>query len=297
MAEIRIDLQSWSIIRVEVDPLYIRFSGGHEYPLLIIPTKLSINASKEQGNVPHFAVVGIKSELLLAGHPYKLADSLLNLNPISFTNRRNVSNDYQLEFPLDIPRLKFIEEKRRGDLKLQLTFSLLICLFKPFSTQNDLQDSLDFDRLISNHGLDINIPQSHWVNRILPTLSLMDYFLIEIPKGNQTLQEAWKYLDQAENDFRNWNTKGVFAHCRELSTHLDTSIKSKFGKDTFTYKERWRRAYEKFNHWASLDLHLENLKQSSTYPPDVVVTKKIDAEHLLIVSKALLKYAEELLQE
>ena len=302
MATIRLSIGSYSNIRVEVDPLRIRFSGGREYPRLVIPTEVTIEAIKEpRSAVPRFTIINIGSELWLLGYEHKLTDSIIDIYPLSFKNRRDVSYSYHLEFPFDASRLKLIEETRRGDLKLRLSYRLLIGRYEVFLTQGEASPEqkeliADFEE-INSTGFDVDIPQSHWVVNVLPTLNLMDYFLIEIPKGNKTLREAWSYLEQAENNFRNWNTKGVFVNCRELGTVLDRELKAKFGAKTFSYKERWGRTYARFSNWASLDLHVEDLKNSTAYPPDTIQTKKIDAEHLLLVAKAMLKYAEELLQE
>ncbi|RJS83178.1 hypothetical protein CW713_04225, partial [Methanophagales archaeon] len=76
----------------------------------------------------------------------------------------------------------------------------------------------------------------------------------------------------------------------------DKIVKEKFGKDSFNYRERWGRAYSRFEHLASLDLHLEHLKQEQYMTGDVKIGKD-DAEHILIVTKLLIKYVEELLGE
>lgn len=78
---------------------------------------------------------------------------------------------------------------------------------------------------------------------------------------------------------------------------LDKTIKDKFGEANFTYAERWSRAYKHFNYYASFGLHLENFKSSQKYSPADVKVHKPDAEHLLIDTKSLIKYAEELLRE
>jgi len=142
---------------------------------------------------------------------------------------------------------------------------------------------------------EIRIPSTDWIHDYAPKLGLGEYFIVEIPKGKRVIGEAWSYVEKAEECFRRWNTKGVYANCREVGYLLDRIIKEKFGKDSFNYKERWGRAYARFEHLASLDLHLEQLKQK--YMTEDVKIDKDDAEHILIVTKLLIKYAEELLGE
>jgi len=127
---------------------------------------------------------------------------------------------------------------------------------------------------------DFRIPSTDWIYEYASKFGLGEYYIIQIPKGDNVLVEAWNYVDQAESSYRNWNTKGVYANCRECGNLLDNKIKEKFGKNNFTYKERWGRVYSRFEKLASLNLHLEDLKLS--YPSEEVEIYKPDAENLLI---------------
>ena len=146
------------------------------------------------------------------------------------------------------------------------------------------------------------ISSSDWIHDYAPKLELGEYFVVEIPKGKKIIEDAWNYMEKAEECFRRWDTKGVYANCREVGSLLDRTIKDKFGKDSFAYDERWGRTYKRFknlsfSNFASLDLHLEDIKKSQKYSSEDVKIGKADAEHMLIVTKALIKYAEELLEE
>lgn len=144
----------------------------------------------------------------------------------------------------------------------------------------------------------IQIPSSDWINDYTPKLELGEYFIVEIPKGRKVIEEAWKYIEKAEECFRTWNIKGVSVNCREAGSLLDGTIKGKFEKNSFVYKERWGRTYRMFEGAASLGLHSEDIKKNQQgYPSEDIRIGKADAEHILIVTKALIKYAEELLQE
>jgi len=141
---------------------------------------------------------------------------------------------------------------------------------------------------------EVKISSSDWIHDFAPKLELGEYFIVEIPKGKKIIEEAWGYIEKAEECYRQWDTKGVYANCREAGGLLDQIVKTKFGKESFVYKEKWKRSYERFNHFASLNLHIEEIKKS--YSPEELSIGKADTEHILIVTKALVKYAEELLQ-
>lgn len=147
-----------------------------------------------------------------------------------------------------------------------------------------LRISLDGDKAIRS---------SDWIHDYAPKLELGEYFVIEIPKGTETIKKAWDYIEKAEECFRIWDTKGAFANCREAGSLLNDIIKDKY-RNNPTIK-KWHKAIAKFESLASLDLHTEEIKRQK--PEGEVKVGKSDTEHILIVTKALIKYAEELLKE
>jgi hypothetical protein len=134
------------------------------------------------------------------------------------------------------------------------------------------------------------IPSTDWINDYVPTLGLGRRLVVEIPSEGEVFDKTMTHLSKAEEAFRRWDTKGVFSNCREIGTLLDNHIKGKYPPDSFIVKEEWGRAYSRFNHWASLDLHNEELRKS--YGKEVS-TGRPDAECLLLSSKILIKYAQE----
>jgi hypothetical protein len=131
--------------------------------------------------------------------------------------------------------------------------------------------------------------------KVLPGLGTNKYFLVEVPVQNQQFAPAWALIEQAEQAFRRWDTKAVFAHCREAGVALTNFIEKHHNGDSFLKDERWSRASKQFNYFASLDLHLEEKRSNGKHSPDLVKIEKMDAECLLTMTKALAKYAEELI--
>jgi hypothetical protein len=144
------------------------------------------------------------------------------------------------------------------------------------------------------------IPSNDWIFEYAPKFDIGKSFVVEIPQGKPILEKAWKYIEEADESYRNWNTKAVYANCRECGNLLDKELGDKMGRKSFNYKERWGRAFKRFKNTsfselASLDLHIEDLKKG--YPEEDVKILKPDAEHLIIQTKALVNYAQELLIE
>jgi len=165
---------------------------------------------------------------------------------------------------------------------------------------------------------DVKIHSPDWIYDYAPNLGMGEYFVVEIPKGEKAIKEAWDYVEKAEKCFKTWDIPGVCNNCREIGKVLDKKIKKEFGEHSFTYNERWGRAYLRFfNFLVSLGLHLEDMegknweelikdipkgfpspKKYADYPANEVKRfGKADAEHILTVTKLLIKYAEELLKE
>ena len=139
----------------------------------------------------------------------------------------------------------------------------------------------------------VRIPSTDWIHDYVPKLELGEYFVVEIPKGKMVMKKAWEYIEKAEECSRQWDTKGVYAHCREAGDFLNGAIKKKFRNDPIVKK--WKRVIEKFNKLTSLDLHEEQIIEEE--PKGEIFIGRPETEHILVVTKALVKYAEELLQE
>jgi hypothetical protein len=136
------------------------------------------------------------------------------------------------------------------------------------------------------------IPESKWVREFMPKLGLGTYFIVEVPaKG--VLQEAWSLVEKAEEAFHRWDTKGVFANCREVGYLLNRLVESSNLSD-FVKREKWGRVYKHFENFASLDLHLEEIKKSQRYHPEDIKVTSQDCMNLLIATKSLIKYVEDL---
>lgn len=139
----------------------------------------------------------------------------------------------------------------------------------------------------------IRINSTDWIHDYAPKFGLGEYFIVEIPKGNEIVGRAWNYVKEAEDCYRQWNIKGVYANCREVRTILNSEVGKKFD-NTPTIK-KWNRAISMFEQLSSLALHEEDVKEQK--PIGEVAIGKPEAEYALIVTKALIKYAEELLCE
>ena len=284
MAEETLQIGSWGGNKVSIDPAKISANAGLEYPRLIIPVRLDLNPIKESNaRSTNYIILDTKAELFLADKNLKISDSISGSYPYKvFTERLNIT--YNLEFILNYKSISKIEEYRSDNLALQLNLKFAIALYE----QNFI-DAIDN----SYTQIRFQIEQSYWVKNILPNLNFGEYFIIEIPKGDKLINDAWDYISKADDCYGRWDTKGVFANCREMGSLLDRVVKEKLSNNPNTSK--WERSFSKFSHFVSLFLHVEDAKRNKTN--EEIIVNKNDAEHILINAKALLKYAENLLRE
>jgi hypothetical protein len=175
------------------------------------------------------------------------------------------------------------------------------------STRDDYSPQLGYGWIISGNNsptifhlvkerieVDYRIDVGKWVADYLSKLGMGKRILLELPSEGPVFHDVTEYLSEAENALRRWDTKSVFANCREIGTMLDRYIKNIHG-DGFIYKYRWSRAYANFNSLASLDLHIEDIKNQ--YPDQDLRLGKADTEYLLAQTKILTKFAQELVTQ
>lgn len=279
--------------RVRVEPTQVKAEGGPFFPKLTIPINLDLNPGRSGQQDGLFITLTIECGLFIDGYGAKVSDATLSTNP--YAVRSSTSLPWTLDFPLDPYRVQGIEGRRHGDLKLRLDLAFVVAfLGRIAGTQGNTEVLTGVER--SSSQIYIEIPQSHWVGKVLPALGSNTYFIVEVPARNERTATAWAIIERAETAFGRWDTKAVFAHCREAAIALTTLVEKHRPEDSFLKRERWGRAVKEFNHFASLDLHLEEKKASGDYSVDNVTIEKMDAECLLIFTKALAKYAEELIR-
>lgn len=130
--------------------------------------------------------------------------------------------------------------------------------------------------------IEINIPQSNWIQNFSQNLGLGSFFITFFPRESNTRKNFTEYIDRARQALQIADYKSVYAHIRELGTALNNNAGKIFQENT-QEKEKWKRAYKDFNHMASLGLHTEDMKEETTLYHH-------DAEYLLIAALNLIRY-------
>lgn len=194
MPETSLTIRSDSRSKIRVEPTEIRAEGGVVYPRLIIPTRLVLNPVKGyDGKEQQFVIMDVQCNLFLQDRTFKIADAIAYSVAFKVYNP-NTPFNHTIEFPMDPHRIGKIEEIRIGtDLKIRLDLRFLIGLYESVCLQDEGKEQTkdfltEFESPLAQ--LNIEVPKSHWVEKILPSLGYSEYFLVEIPKGTKVIREA-----------------------------------------------------------------------------------------------------------
>lgn len=285
----QITLEQYQILDADIDLKNISATGNLNSPYLRIPVILKLRPLKIENT--DYGVFNLSANLFISGdNRSRTKLSSADCKDISPHKVVNESTPHAyFEFPLSRFSLKEIENHRIKDI------TLIIELHFQFSKyQSDSLKGFENGKL----QIEFAVPQSQWIEKVNNNLGFLEYFLIEFPKGKKTIPEIWKKLDEAETNFNQFDVSALFVKCREIGSALDNFLKKSLGSKSFAFKERWRRSYNKFSHYCSLPLHLEDIKgKANNYSIEEMKVLKHDCEHVLLLTKSLMKYAEELLSE
>lgn len=200
-------------------------------------------------------------------------------------------HDVELAGTLPSQHVNEIEKKRQnGDLNIEVSCALSLHFEDPPEGANH------FGRV--EEAVDVRIPRSHWTDNVYPELGGREVFVIEIPKGKQSITDAWSKIEDAKDAYQNWDKEGAEIACREAADEIDRAMKEHLDEESCTYKERWYRAFDGVKDQASLAAHLGRIKdKASCERPEELRVGQVDLECLIIRTQSLLKYAEGLLRE
>ena len=303
MAEQSLTIRGYRCIKIRVEATRIRGEGGPEYPRLIIPAELDLSPIGPRGEEQHFAILNVQCGLFLQDPSLKIADAINNFSPnkVHFVGH---STTYEVEFPLDQYRIERIEEKRKDDLNITVSFHLITSLCMPQVIQrNDRQVTEEFlttDFDSTSVRLSLDVPKSHWIEKVLPSLGYGEVRIVEIPlaegivarespKSLDEFMHAQEYFDKGDYDKAVEHCRTAIEPIREILHRLKGMIESnteydwvkEIGEATCDWLDK---IYKKTRNLTSKPHHLPSVGHFSRY----------DAEAILLVTTALIAYVGKL---
>lgn len=298
-------INGWSTqsnIFLEVDR--ISGAGGPEYPRLIIPVEFTLRPSEGGGKIKVYSLLwlkcGLHIENIKIGEGF--SEPIVEYS-LPYRSQRQIS----IEIPFDLYRIEKIEERRRDDIQFRLLGSALVAEYPSvFSAGPGSYEQLECRRDIENFtkghfDITFTIPQSHWVDKILPNLGYGKVKLIEIPIPEKivpdTFKNALEELVQAQDYFIQGDYDKTVEHCRnalEPLKNLLPEIKALLTNSKYEWVAEVGHAthdwidkiYKKTRDVSSIPHHL----------PSIGNFNRFEAQAILMVTIALLSYSGKLLK-
>lgn len=234
--------QSYSIGHLSVDSLQIRGHGDSSAAHLFFPLEvllkplLTDSSTAELKKYLHFTLMQVWADLYFSSPPNtEFLLSHTGSKPI-LEESRDWAGNHQLMLPVTASSLSHLERLRTGDVSFKLQIEILLALHPASDKQINPGDLgiKRFERTVCE--LNLSIPKSHWVEKILPALGWGKYKLVEIRTPEQAIPTAYQKtltaFEQAQHCVNIGDYSQAVAHCRKALEALPSVVKLKFPKGT-----------------------------------------------------------------
>lgn len=300
MSHGRVELGHYDICEINFDYHHVSATGGSFAPTLrlrpIITKMHPAHPTYSDSETFPYSIISLQGGVYLDYDRNKRNELLTRFCSTGVLARSWYGRDqgFEIDLILDRSRLYWIEATRKENLHLRIEGSVTIAI----STNPEAERKLGIGNVLcfeeGKLELRIEIPQSHWVTKLLPGLGWGDFILIEVPFTQEVLKRGWKYLKEAQRAFDNWNVKELVSSCRELVVYLNRALPRHLGKENKALQLCWARATQGATDYFSLPLHEESIANQDDDEAIDYVFQKHDAEFALTYAKILMKYAQEL---
>ena len=212
------------LIELDKDTSNMWGTGNLTYPCIGWQVPVFISFREKQAK--RYAFRSINAQLQMNGMKIADARPVLTNWLVRYGEPRGTEH-LNLEFPVSMYQLRAIEDFRQGgSLKLQLWVQLHIDEYRSVSVMGG-GEVWELEKLSwSQLQQDIEIAQTHWVERVLPHVGYGKIHIVEFPAvpldACQRLDHSFKALKQAEEKHRLGFYDDAVGKCRmALETFFD----------------------------------------------------------------------------
>ncbi len=301
----------YNVVEAEIVVAEINGVGGYPAPQLWVPIRISVSHGAMK---PHdgYEFIALGGRLSAAGNPLSRAIPCavgFTIQP-RFSELKNQLHN--LEFPLDAVRIAALERLRNGgDLKVRLEAQLEVMQLRALNLGPPGQPMLETAWApVQRHRLwfttDVTIPQTVWIQRVLPNVGYGVVHLIEIPAisavAHEALRDAFEALRQAQELHKTGLYPEAVGKCRvALENFFDyPEVKDTRGvtRRVPTLKASWETRLGKATYdW--LNQTLSALKSGTNKPHHLASAtySQFDSQMIQMVTTAVVAYAAKHLAE
>jgi hypothetical protein len=230
MNEIYFDHNGYTFLKAQLPIEPVKGEGDIILPMLKIPMRFHYDGESRYKNILPLELHGrlqIGQQLLAFSKPCKFN---IELN--------DQQRDWVMEIiiPLSLSGIEYIESARNGDLNLTILLELQFLYYR--KTNSILSNG------VSNTTANFTIPQSEWINNVLPGIGFNKKMLIEllIPEieENNLAKDSILSLDKARHHFNQGQYDDAVAKCRMALEPFFEKTDSN-GKSRKVFKDNWKQ--------------------------------------------------------
>lgn len=219
--------------------------------------------------------------------------SLMEVKSVAHSKNEDYSFLNLITSPLTGSQVKAIDQKMTNS---EIRLFILLNFYFTFDTDKNALFKNSFT-LRSNYNTNqfyYAINSQEW-SKIKSQMDFSKSSYIEISEMASSSKEVMRYIDLAEKAYNDWDYKGVFNNCREAGSLLNVEVKRALGARSFAFAEKWKRAFANFESFASLALHVEDIRGGKKYTSEEISFTRSDADHMIILTKSLSGFATNLI--
>jgi HEPN domain-containing protein len=222
-----------NFVELDIDPSRLAGSGNADYPQLSWQMEMPLDAPKTPQT--DYAFRAANAQLYFATGPcLKIADARpLSLDRVIPGHLNHSITEYpNFEFPLDARRIAAIERVRQGG-SLQFNLHMQVVVDEiGINPAHEPTKRPAVWGLKAAHQLSMqerfDVPQSHWVERVLPNIGYGQVHLIELPvvplEQMASLQKSFDALKEAQEHHKQGFYNAAVVNCRQA---LDSMLTAK----------------------------------------------------------------------
>lgn len=209
----------------------------------------------------------------------------------------------QASFSIESNILSKVEQFRKGNLPISLQCEFQITLLEEIIQSVEYSKNKSYGILRTEIGvcnIFFEIPQSVWVNDLLPKLGHNSYKLIELPRHNNLIPEEYTKsiveLDEATKYFNNGDYDKAVAHCRSALDPLKSKLPSLKEFVTSKSEHEWaNKVLDSTNQWLEQIIkNTASFTSKTHHAPSIGHFGRTDAEIVMMVTTAIIGYVGKL---
>lgn len=318
MAEASFTIGTYSLLNINIQPEKVSGQGGPFYPQLTFPLTINFHSREiEEGRqkfLKHYTLLELWGNLFISGEIRIMIGKFRSEPILCRSLERGNRSSYTITVPLDFFRIEKIESLREGNISFWFGFEVLIAEHPKIpSTERRIDERIEKIHK-SFSELSIEVPQSHWIEKVLPGLGYGKYKVVEIPIPEKVIPEIYqRALDElirAEKYFKEGDYDKVVVHCRNAIQLIPKVLPVKL-----SHREERERQFFKVKVEEFLKQHFQDLEESKTdalkefisslwklcsisaHPSSPYYFNRADAEAIFIITSSLISYIGKIIKQ